>query len=212
MFNQKQTLMANLGLHGAFDAPIDSKALELIKHFESLHDGDSQKIGLQPKMDPIGIWTAGYGHALRDPNNPSKFLKGASNRGIAEKMCTLKNESEALALLNSDLVHDTLPIVKEKVSLEALVFLKPHQVGAIVSFVYNCGTSYRNKLGIWVPFAIWDNLTKLFVNPSSYSQDKFMAYWESSVIKAGGKVLPGLVRRRKAEAWLFRYNELKLNF
>lgn len=30
---------------------------QLIKHYESLHDGDLSAIGLQPKMDCLGIWT-----------------------------------------------------------------------------------------------------------------------------------------------------------
>lgn len=36
----------------------------LIKHYESLHDGDLSRIGLQPKMCPAGYWTEGYGHAI----------------------------------------------------------------------------------------------------------------------------------------------------
>jgi hypothetical protein len=28
---------------------------KLVTHFEGLHDGDLIKIGLQPKMDPVGI-------------------------------------------------------------------------------------------------------------------------------------------------------------
>ena len=31
--------------------------IDLIKHFEGLHDGDLKKIGLQPKKCPAGIWT-----------------------------------------------------------------------------------------------------------------------------------------------------------
>ena len=33
------------------------KGINLIKYFESLHDGDLTEIGLQPKMCPAGIWT-----------------------------------------------------------------------------------------------------------------------------------------------------------
>jgi hypothetical protein len=29
--------------------------IELITHYEGLHDGDLHMIGLQPKMDPVGI-------------------------------------------------------------------------------------------------------------------------------------------------------------
>ena len=60
---------------------ISSKAIELIKHYESLHDGDLHKIGLQPKMDPVGIWTEGWGRAMVGKNG--KFIKGADNRNVA---------------------------------------------------------------------------------------------------------------------------------
>jgi hypothetical protein len=29
--------------------------IDIITHFEGLHDGDLHVIGLQPKMDPVGI-------------------------------------------------------------------------------------------------------------------------------------------------------------
>ena len=35
------------------------KGIDLIKEFESLHDGDLKQVGLQPKMCPAGIWTEG---------------------------------------------------------------------------------------------------------------------------------------------------------
>ena len=41
---------------------------EIVKHYESLHDGDLKKIGLQPKLCPAGIWTQGYGRAMRKKN------------------------------------------------------------------------------------------------------------------------------------------------
>ena len=66
--------------------------INLIKEFESLHDGDLSKIGIQPKMDPIGIWTEGYGKAMR--GDDGCFLKGkkdkdkayAKGRAIIEKL------------------------------------------------------------------------------------------------------------------------------
>ena len=53
----------------------NNEGIKLIKDFESLHDGDLTLIGLQPKMDPIGIWTEGYGRAMRDKKgNFIKFI------------------------------------------------------------------------------------------------------------------------------------------
>ena len=36
-----------------------AELVKLVSHYEGLHDGDLSKVGLQPKMDPIGIWTEG---------------------------------------------------------------------------------------------------------------------------------------------------------
>jgi len=38
---------------------MNDNLIKLIVRYESLHDGDLKQIGLQPKMDPIGIWTEG---------------------------------------------------------------------------------------------------------------------------------------------------------
>jgi len=45
---------------------ISKQGIELIKFFESLHDGNLSKIGLQPKLCPANIVTIGYGRALKD--------------------------------------------------------------------------------------------------------------------------------------------------
>lgn len=37
---------------------------EFIKAYESLHDGDLSTIELEPKADPVGIWTEGWGKAM----------------------------------------------------------------------------------------------------------------------------------------------------
>ena len=64
---------------------------QVIKHYEGLHDGDLSKIGLQPKMDPSGIWTEGWGHAI---HQNGKFIRGASNKALAYKLAIVKTEAE----------------------------------------------------------------------------------------------------------------------
>jgi hypothetical protein len=51
---------------------------QLIKHYESLHDGDLSAIGLQPKMDSLGIWTEGWGSVVYDGNN--RVIRGIENK------------------------------------------------------------------------------------------------------------------------------------
>ena len=77
------------------------EGVKLIKEFESLHDGDLTLIGLQPKMDPIGIWTEGYGRAMRDKNG--NFIKGTTNKKLAYDNITIRTIAEAEKALSQDL-------------------------------------------------------------------------------------------------------------
>jgi len=154
--------------------------IDLIKYFEGLHDGDLTTIGLQPKMCPAGIWTEGYGHAMRDLRG--QFFKGKENKEKAFANSIVKNEIQAEHLLAKDLETFEL-IVTRKVKRQ----LKPNEFDALVSHTYNTGGS--------------DTLFKL-VNQNAPS-DQIKKWFETKYITAGGKTLSGLIRRRKAEADLY---------
>ena len=77
---------------------------DLIKHFESLHDGDLSKIGLQPKQDPLGIYTEGWGRAMIDPTT-KKFIKGIANEDKAIKYQTIFTVEGANKALDEDLIR-----------------------------------------------------------------------------------------------------------
>lgn len=179
---------------------LSPKALELIKYYESLHDGDLHKIGLQPKMDPIGIWTEGYGHAMRDPST-GDFLRGPKNKNLAEKLSKIKDEAQAIKALNGDISEIYLPTTKAHLSIKVLESINQDQLGALVSFVYNCGTGYKNKFGKIVDYAIFKKVED-FIN-KKISRTDLYDYWRTSVIRSGGKVLRGLQLRRDKEAKLF---------
>lgn len=171
---------------------MNTATLTLIKSFESLHDGDLKKIGLQPKLDPVGIWTEGYGRAMLDPKN-KQFLKGIKNIDYANEIRTIKTEIEASQALDEDLIKYS-KIAENALKMLYWQKLNDNQKGALTSFVYNCGTGSPQ-------YKIFGNIA-LFL-AGKMSKEKLVAYWESSVIKGGGVVLAGLVRRRKAEAILF---------
>jgi lysozyme len=166
--------------------PIDDRAVALIKKYESLHDGDLRRIGLQPKPDPIGIWTGGWGRALRDPDTGA-FLTvagGARDKSEAYRQCEGLDEAGADAWLAEDL-QETTEAVLSAVTVE----LSEPQLGALVSFTYNCGIgNFRGS-----------TLRRL-LNAGRYREaaDQFSRW-----IQGGGKVLPGLVKRRDAERKLF---------
>lgn len=171
----------------------NQSTISLVKHFESLHDGDLKQIGLQPKMDPIGIWTEGYGRAMIDPVTKA-HLRGSANKTKAYKFQTIFTEADAEKYLLEDLYR--LGYIPASLALfpEYMVKLNGNQQGALCSFVYNCGTGKPK-------YKVFENIRK-YLN-GTMTRTALEEYWKVSVTKGGGKVLKGLVRRREAEVKLF---------
>lgn len=150
--------------------------INLIKHFEGLHDGDLKVIGLQPKKCPAGIWTEGYGRAMR--NCKGDFIKGTS-RPIA----TITTEAQAIVALANDLqVFENIVMRKVKVKLTQ------NEFNALVSHTYNTGGS--------------DTLFKLINKKAPIEQIK--KWFETKYISANKVILKGLVERRKQEFLLWK--------
>jgi lysozyme len=161
----------------------NDNGVNLIKHFESLHDGDLSRIGIQPKKDPLGIWTIAYGHALVNPVT-NKFLKGDADKAAAYKAMTDLTLEQAEELLQSDLI-----IFEKQVLGYVKVPLTENQFSALVSFTFNVGSGNLKT----------STLLKL-LNTGMYdlASQQFIR-WN----KGEGKVLRGLTLRREAEAKLF---------
>jgi lysozyme len=159
-------------------------AVDIIKRFESLHDGDLVAIGLQPKLCPAGIWTIGWGHALRGPDG--KFLRGESGKKEAYRQyraMTLEEAENLLALDLEEFAHVVDRLVKVKVS--------DNQFGALVSLTFNIGRGNFSA----------STLLRL-LNAGNYAGAAMQfAVWR----KADGKVMAGLVKRRAAEKALFGF-------
>lgn len=158
------------------------KGIELIKRFESLHDGDLSLVGLQPKMCPAGIWTEGYGHAMR---LNGQFIKGPENKSLAYRLQTIKSEADAIKVLKDDLA-DFEDHLKKIVNAT----LTQNQFDALVSLCYNIGPLNMQSSTI---------IKKVNANPADPSIRREFEKW----IYASGRVLPGLVKRRNAEANLY---------
>ena len=154
--------------------------LNLIKEFESLHDGDLSQIGLQPKMCPAKIWTEGYGRAMRNKNGV--FLKDIKDKQEAYANITIHNKQEAEKALVED-----LGVFERIVSSKIKIVLTQNQFDALVSYTYNTGGS--------------DTLFKLINQKAPEAQIK--KWFETKYITANGVKLAGLVRRRKEESNLF---------
>jgi lysozyme len=163
---------------------INQKGIDLIKNFESLHDGDLRTIGLQPKMCPVQIWTVGWGHAIVDPLT-RKFLKGTKDQKRALELYSSMTEQEAEMLLKRDLTAFSSGVTRA-----LKVKLTENQFSALVSFAYNVGIGNYNKSTL---------LRLINANPNNPQIEEQFLRWN----RGGGKVLNGLTRRRTAEAKLY---------
>lgn len=151
-----------------------------MKLYESLHDGDLSKIGLQPKMDCAGIWTEGWGHAIRD--DKGNFIKGSANKDLAYKFSKIHSIAEADFFFEKDIDPVELAVIRK------LTFTPTqNQFDALVCFVFNCGISS----------------TLFAMINAKESEVKISSWWKTHYIISDGKEYPGLKIRRKEESELF---------
>lgn len=119
---------------------------------------------------PAGVLTIGYGHT-KDVKEGQRI-----------------SQAEAERMLEADLRY-----YEQMVGMLVTKPLKEHQVDALVSFAYNCGSNALMGSTL---------LKRVNANPQDPRIREAFLMWN----KAGGKVLPGLVKRREAEADLYFNN------
>lgn len=166
---------------------LNEDTMALIKHYEGLHDGDLSAIGLQPKRCPVGIWTIGYGHALRTPDG-KRFLSRATDKEEAYRQADSLTIEEAEKLLSADLV-----VYERAVNNMVRVKLTDNQRGALVSFAYNVGTT-----------ALKNSTLLQRLNISDYQgAANSLLMWNKGTVNGIKQALNGLTLRRQAERQLF---------
>ena len=150
------------------------EALDLICSFEGYLR--VLKDGTQrvvPYLDPVGIPTIGYGSIWRLDGSRVEMGDPPISR------------EEAMALMNIELTKKCEPAV------DRLILVPLHSLsrGALLSFTYNCGAG-----------ALKASSLRRVVNERRWGEVAFeFGKWRT----AKGQVLPGLVRRRTAEAQMF---------
>jgi lysozyme len=167
------------------DAP--DEAIEMIKSFEGVPDGDPTTVNLDAYLDPVGIWTIGWGHAIPAPSGG--WLRGPENKATARSLypggITL---AQADALLRGDLVdscRDVLRLVK--------VDLNDGEFGALVSFTFNLGAGSLGQSTL---------LRLLNAGDRAGAADQFLV-WNKGRVNGVLQPMKGLTRRRTAERALF---------
>lgn len=134
-------------------------AKKIIREFEGLR--------LQSYKCPAGLWTIGYGHT----------------KNVEPKMICDKAAAESFLDYDIDIVMELINNVPQ------LRGLNDNQINALVSFIFNIGSSK------FIKSTLYKKLIQGLPNEAAKEFDKW--------VYAGKKKLPGLVRRREAEKALF---------
>ena len=124
--------------------------------------------------DPVGVWTIGYGHT-----DSAGHPRHRDDPGLT------MTDRDAEIVLQRDLGQ-----YEAAVNGAVKVPLNENQYGALVSFTYNLGAGNLASSTL---------LRKLNAGDYTGAAGEFPKW-----VKAGGKTLNGLVRRRAAEQALFR--------
>lgn len=165
---------------------VPQEAIELIKCFEGIPDGDPSTVNIDAYLCPAGIWTLGWGHAIVDGGAQ---LKGLANKARARALYPGGiTRQQAEDLLRGDLVPRAA-----SVSSLLKVAINDAQFGALLALVFNIGAAN---------FAASTLLRKLNVGDAQGAADQFMA-WDKARVNGVLQPLAGLTRRRKAERAMF---------
>ncbi len=166
---------------------INVAGLDLVKRWEGIPDGDPTTVNLDPYLDPVGIWTIGWGHAIRHPKS-GKYLKGIAEKSLAFALypggITIE---QAHALLLADLLDaskDVASLVK--------VPMNDNQFSALVSFEFNSGALGNSTL-----------LKKLNATDYTGAAEQFGRWVKGRTPDGALMTLNGLVKRRADERALF---------
>lgn len=164
---------------------INAAGLTLVKKWEGILDGDPTTVNLDPYLDPVGIWTIGWGHAITDTNG--RFLRGAAAgpraRALYPGGITIWQAED---LLRADLLD-----ASRDVSALVDVPLSENQFSALVSFEFNTGALKGSTL------------RKVLNAGDHVGAAAQFGRWTKGRVDEKLVVLPGLVSRRADERRLF---------
>ena len=165
---------------------VPDQAVDLIKSFEGIPDGDPSTVNIDPYLCPADVWTIGWGHALTEGGAQ---LKGSANRTRAKGLFPGGiTRPQAEALLRGDLIPRAAAVARG-----AKVALNDGQFGALISLLFNIGAGNLEASTL---------LRKLNQGDYAAAAEQFLV-WDKARVKGVLTSLPGLLRRRKAERAMF---------
>lgn len=154
---------------------IEQRVIDQIKHDEGVRT--------KPYRCPALLWTVGVGHVI-DPNHIRVKLEDRKNLPIPPGWDRTLTMEEVDEILRKDLA-----VFEAGVRRLCPNDLTPGRLGALVSFAFNVGLGNLQRSTI-----------RMKHNRGEFQEaaDAFLMW-----TKAGGKELPGLVKRRKGERALY---------
>ena len=165
---------------------VPQEAVELIKAFEGIPDGDPSTVGLDAYICPAAVWTIGWGHAIMDAG---KQLTGPGNKARARALYPGGiTRAQAEALLRGDLVPRAASLCSV-----LKVGLNDGQFGALMALVFNIGAGN---------LAASTLLRKVNAGDFAGAAEQFLV-WDKARVNGVLQALAGLTRRRRAERALF---------
>jgi len=146
----------------------------------------------KPYLCPAHIWTIGYGHVLYQDQIKLPVVRKEGYTGLIRKEYPLRQEDsrvwtkEEIEKLFAD---DVASFERGVLRLAPAVLGRQGAFDACVSFAFNAGLGnfQRSTIRMKANRGEWEAAAEAFMQ------------WT----KGGGKELPGLVKRRKAEKALF---------
>ena len=146
----------------------------------------------KPYLCPAHIWTIGYGHVLYQDQIKLPVVRKEGYTGLIRKEYPLRQEDnrvwtkEEIEKLFAD---DVASFERGVLRLAPAVLNRQGAFDACVSFAFNAGLGnfQRSTIRMKINRGEWEAAAESFMQ------------WT----KGGGKELPGLVKRRKAEKALF---------
>jgi len=165
---------------------VPQEAVDLIKSFEGIPDGDPSTVNIDAYLCPAGIWTIGWGHAIVDGGVQ---LKGPAQKARARALYPGGiTRAQAEALLRGDLVPRAASVsslLKKPVS--------DAQFGALIALLFNIGAGN---------LAASTLVRKLNAGDVIGAADQFLV-WDKARVNGVLQPLAGLTRRRRAERAMF---------
>jgi lysozyme len=165
---------------------VPQEAVDLIKAFEGIPDGDPSTVNIDAYLCPANVWTIGWGHAIMDEGVQ---LKGAGGKARARALYPGGiTREQAEALLRGDLIPRAAQL-----SRMLKIEVSDAQFGALMALLFNIGGAN---------LAASTLLRKLNAGDSAGAADQFLA-WDKARVNGVLQALAGLTRRRRAERAMF---------